>query len=234
MRIVTYNIRGGLGCDGVRSLARVADTLRGLRPDVVCLQEVHRFLPVSRFADQPAELERLLGFRVVFHPVSRLGVARFGNAVATRLPIVSIGMHRLTNDRERERPAMRWESRGLLELVVDAPGGPLRVMTTHWSLNAMDRLISSATVAEMASGCPEPLILCGDLNALPDSLEVARLVRRSGLADAASANPQPTYPADAPNSRIDVILHSPKLGEARAWTASSPASDHLPLVAEWG
>lgn len=233
MRVVTYNIRGGLGCDGVRSLGRVADTLREARPDVACLQEVHCRMPMSGFADQPAELGRLLGMRVVSHPVSRLGLARFGNAIATRLPVLSIAMHRLTNDRERMRPALRWESRGLLEVVVQAASGPLRVMTTHWSLDAQDRLTSADTVAERVAAGPEPVILCGDLNAPPESPEVTQLLRRSGLADAASSEPQPTYPAEAAGARIDFILHSPALGEAKAWTTSSPASDHLPLVAEW-
>lgn len=52
MRIVTYNIRGGLGLDGRRSIGRVAETLRALRPDVVCFQEVHQRTPWGGLTDR--------------------------------------------------------------------------------------------------------------------------------------------------------------------------------------
>lgn len=233
MRIVTYNIHGGVGTDGHRTIERIAEVLRGIAADVVCLQEVHQHMPQSLFADQPRGLGRLLGGRVLFHAVSRFGIGRFGNAIITSLPVRSIGRHRLNNDRERERFAMRWERRGLLEVVLDAPSGPLRIMTTHWSLNATDRMTAASTVAEMMSGREVPAVLCGDLNATSDGPEIRRLAEEGGLIDAAARRPEPTFPANGPTARIDYVWHSPALGKPDVRVIQTQASDHLPLVAEW-
>jgi endonuclease/exonuclease/phosphatase family metal-dependent hydrolase len=43
----------------------------------------------------------------------------------------------------RLRPALRLERRGVLEVVLDTVGGPLTVMTPHWSLDGEDRLESA-------------------------------------------------------------------------------------------
>ena len=45
MRVMTYNIRGGLGMDGHRSIERIGAVVRDAGADVVGLQEVHQRLP---------------------------------------------------------------------------------------------------------------------------------------------------------------------------------------------
>lgn len=54
MRLVTCNIRYGLGRDGRLDLARIARTVAAA--DMIALQEVERFRQRSGMTDQPAEL----------------------------------------------------------------------------------------------------------------------------------------------------------------------------------
>src|SRR5205809_7438036 len=100
MRLATYNIRAGRGIDDRRSIQRVIDVLRGINPDVVCLQEVEKRLPPHVLEDQPAILSRALGMSVRFQANWRLAPGAFGNAILSRFPIVTYAEYTLPNDRE--------------------------------------------------------------------------------------------------------------------------------------
>src|SRR5579872_3618595 len=65
MRIATYNTRGSLGSDGLRSTKRIAETLRPFSADVICFQEIYQRIPPP-LEDQPAKLEALLNRSFVF------------------------------------------------------------------------------------------------------------------------------------------------------------------------
>jgi len=67
MKLVTYNIRFGLGTDQRIDLGRIAETVRDA--DVIGLQEVERFWKRSGMADQPEILGgHLKGFYWVYCP----------------------------------------------------------------------------------------------------------------------------------------------------------------------
>ncbi len=230
MRIVTYNIRGCLGIDGVRSPERIARVLRETRADVVCLQEVHQRLPDSGLQDQPRRLSRLLGMPVRFQCNYRMGWGRYGNAILTSLPVLDRTSTELPNRRERESILRLPERRGLLELVLDTDDGPLTVMTSHWSLHAEDRLESVQIVAARVRQRKGRIVLCGDFNAPPSAPEMGLLAAETGLADAGAAENAPTFPSDRPQSRIDYVWGSPDLALSALTVMQTQASDHLPIV----
>ena len=58
MKIVTYNIRYGLGLDNQFDLKRIADSVRGA--DIIGLQEVERYWRRSGMIDQTEEIGKLL------------------------------------------------------------------------------------------------------------------------------------------------------------------------------
>jgi len=61
-RLATFNIRHGVGADGVLDLERVAAVIEQASADVVCLQEVDRNWGArSGFQDQTAWLAGRLG-----------------------------------------------------------------------------------------------------------------------------------------------------------------------------
>ena len=97
MNLVTWNTQWCCGLDGVVSPQRIVDTARELADfDVLCLQEIASNYPRARgdaSHDQPALIAQLLGagFQVFFGAAvdefTGEGRQRFGNLVATRLPV---------------------------------------------------------------------------------------------------------------------------------------------------
>ncbi len=210
--------------DGRRSLARIADAVNGCAPDVVCLQEVHKRLPQSGWANQPEQLERLLAMPVLFFACVPVPFGGYGVAVASRWPVVRVRRHALPGTGER---------RGALEATLQRPHGEtITVFCTHWGLRDRERERQAAQLAQWVNGARSPVIVCGDFNEGPDGAAWQHLVRQTGLADAAE-NSGPTYPADAPRARIDAILCSPSLSVTGAGAVPTLASDHLPVWADF-
>jgi endonuclease/exonuclease/phosphatase family metal-dependent hydrolase len=232
MRIVTWNLHSGVGTDGVRSVARIAEELRALRPDVVCLQEVCRRFPPAALEDQPRRIARALGMRALFGPTLGGAAMGYGNAVLTGLPMVSSSLHFLPNARERASGRVKGEKRGAVVADLEAVGRSLRVICTHWGLDAGDRLEAAADLARLARETGGPCVMAGDLNARPGDAEVARLLAEAGLRDAGAETDLPTFPAQGPHSRIDFVLHTPDLIAEELPVPVSIASDHLPVVCD--
>ena len=194
MKLVTWNIQWGLGCDGRIDLRRIVKTAKALcDADVFCFQEVsHGFAAHDGCQDQPAVLAFLLpGYRAVFRPavekVDENGKLQvFGNMVLSRLPVLEITSHMLpwpaTDCRSMQRQA--------LEVLVQAPTGAMRVITTHLEYHSeihrqaqIERLRAIHEESERrkqlafedrSDGAyrtsPQPVgtILCGDFNLGPD------------------------------------------------------------------
>ena len=207
--IVTWNIQAGQGCDGVTDLERIAAATRALgEADVICFQEVSRNDPeIASGEDQSKALGALFpGYRSFFAAgldrISSSGERRqFGNLLMSRLPVLQLFRHLLP------RPAdggLKHMQRVAIEAVVLAPGGPLRVMTTHLEyysvrqrraqveqLRFLQKEISDNEAAPPAAGdtpfdpMPRPasLVLCGDLNLQPHEAEY-QLLFEPPLVDA--------------------------------------------------
>ena len=138
MKLVTWNIQWCRGIDGRVDPRRIVDHARAFADfDVLCLQEVaanFATLQGSRGEDQFAIIAALLpGFTAIAAtPVdvaARDGSRRtFGNMILSRLPVEQVLRVQLPWPAD---PAVRSMPRLLLEAVVQAPFGPLRIMTTH-------------------------------------------------------------------------------------------------------
>lgn len=138
MKLVTWNTQWCCGLDGVVSPQRIVDNARALADfDVLCLQEVAVNFPRLRGGaggDQPSEIASLLpGFQVFFAPAVdewKDGARRrFGNLIATRLPVLRVEHHPLPYPPDPSQLSM---PRVLVAVTVDDPRlGALRIMTTH-------------------------------------------------------------------------------------------------------
>jgi endonuclease/exonuclease/phosphatase family metal-dependent hydrolase len=225
LRVLSYNIEGHAALvRGDDYLPEIARIIRGLRPDVVALQEVHRGTWEVRFRDQPAELRRLTGMALRFGPSFRVFGGEFGNAILTRgtisdaavVPLPSLG-----------------EPRSLLRARVEVDGTEIDFMATHlaaWGgLNRRIRTRQARCLAEQARAGGRRFVLAGDLNATPASAELAallegRLLRLSGLAS------EPTHPLLG--QRIDYILTGPGWEVGDTAVVHAGPSDHWPITAE--
>ncbi|APV49359.1 hypothetical protein BWI17_06505 [Betaproteobacteria bacterium GR16-43] len=165
MLIITWNIQWGRGVDGRVDLKRLAARVNALgRFDVMCFQEVadnYPDLAGNDDADQFAALARLFPGTTAIEGIS-VDVAgpsrrkRFGNLILSRLPVHSARRHALPWPAEPERDSM---PRMAIEVVVQAPFGPLRVTTTHLEYYAgVQRMAQARRLRELHDeGCARAL-----------------------------------------------------------------------------
>ena len=205
MKVLTWNVQWFCGLDGVISIERVLRDARTLADfDVLCLQEVAVNYPGLRGNagfDQVQRVRELLpGFQVGYGAAIRehdreRRPQRFGNLIASRLPVAH-ELHQLLPS-----PAdagVRSMPRLCVAATLQAPWGPLRVMTTHLeyysapqrlaqvqallALHAQCCAHAAVPRADDAPGWPlqgkthsASALLCGDFNLPPQAPEYALL-----------------------------------------------------------
>lgn len=238
LRVMTYNIRSGNG-----NLDSTAAAIRAQSPDVVALQEVDvHWADRSAFADQVSALAAKLGMEGRFAPIYSLpglspGAAprEFGVAVLSRFSVVRFRNDTIARLSTQVKDAAPAPAPGLLDVVLDVRGQPVRVFNTHLDYRK-DPAVRAQQVREMLGHIGDldvPTLVFGDMNAAPNAPELQPLLQR--LHDAWSgtaASPGFTYPAEAPRERIDYVLVSPQFSVRSVRVADTEASDHRPVVAE--
>lgn len=226
MRLITYNIRAGLGTDNVRSIRRLGDALKDLSPDLVCLQEVDQRMPRSWPSDQPRFLADHLGMRAVFQRNINLFIGGYGNCILSKYPIADVRRYRLPGN---------GEPRGLLQVGVSLPEGIFTVFCTHLALEEQVRVKQAGKVSEIVRETNGIKVLCGDMNDVRGSRTIGALMGGNGLVDAGleiGADETPTI-HEPYRSRIDFVLIDPSLNITSYEVAQSDASDHFPVVVDF-
>lgn len=230
LRVATYNIHHGEGSDGVVDLDRIAAILKGMDPDIVCLQEVDRNQPRTGRADMPALMAEKLGMAVAYGVNYRFSGGEYGVATLTRLPLLGERNTPLANPDNKE-------PRGCLTVTVRWEGREVEVHNTHLGLSGPER---SAQVTDLLGIIRKevPTLLLGDLNEGPDAPGVARL--REVLPDTWQGGAEAgTLPGGKRPRRIDFILASPHFSTVESVIHDTPetrtASDHFPChaVLQW-
>lgn len=223
LRVLSWNIHHGQGIDDALDLPRVAGIISSWEPDIVCLQEVDRRTVRAGGVDQAVELGYLLGMESVFHRCIDHQGGEYGDAILTKFKPREV--------RELQLPGQR-EQRGLIGVVINPGGDPLLVCSTHFDhgRDNPSRVVEARIVADFARESSIPVILAGDLNALPES-EVLSILSE---VFEVPRHPAPTFPADIPERRIDYILSTKIPGWQLTETRVVPeplASDHRPVLA---
>ena len=139
MQLVTWNTQWCCGLDGVVSPQRIVEHARALADfDVLCLQEIAVHYPAlagNAGHDQVALLRDLLpGYQVFFGAAVDEWTPdgqrqRFGNLIATRLPVLQLQHHPLPYPADAGVPSM--PRMCTVATVRDPALGAVRVMTTH-------------------------------------------------------------------------------------------------------
>lgn len=259
MRVITYNIRHGLGhalpgeSIGSVDLDRIATIIREYDPDVVAIQEVDRFWFRSGFTDQVEALARRLTMFPAFAPnlclepesVER-NPRQYGVLTLTRQEPTAI-------DHVLFPPKPPFEQRGFLEVhIPDLVLGTIRVFNTHLEVGRPNVMAESAhlrhdqacLLSKHVGSSDSPAVVMGDFNASSGDPELDPLFRNeSGLQDVWMVlhpdQPGFTTPADPvspADRRIDFILATKELSFRTCCVPVSPttrlASDHFPVVAD--
>lgn len=222
IRVMTWNIHGGVGIDGQFDLTRVVETIARHHPDVVALQEVD-----SRRTLAPARS----AFVVLREAVGDHGVeaksiiapdGEYGQIVLSRWPLGTTQIHDITHAKREPRRAIETE--------ILAPGGTLRLVAAHFGLTIRERRQQAQRLVAIARQHPTTTVMLGDFNEWfwPASLRGAlgrELPARTRYA---------TFPSWCPLFHLDRIFCWPPDAMRASFVDRSArrVSDHLPVVAD--
>ena len=249
MRIATFNILNGRSpSDDHVNEARFCAAIASLDADVLALQEVDRDQPRSRGLDLTALAADAMG--AVDHRFEaalmgtpeapagaatgdeKPGVPAYGIALLSRYPVLAWHEVRLPPAPVRlpyrfqgqRRPHwVRDEPRVALCADLEAPNGPLRVVTAHLSFlplwNGRQLRLLTRSLGQSAG----PTLLAGDLN-----MGTRRAQRITGMSSLATG---PTFPAHRPAAQLDHVLSDSRLA-ASGGPVALEISDHRALVVD--
>jgi endonuclease/exonuclease/phosphatase family metal-dependent hydrolase len=219
IRVLSYNIHSSK--DDLDALAAL---VRDIAPDVMMIQEAPRRF---RWRQKCADLAR--SFDLV---VAGGGLPSLGNLILTNLRV-----------RARESWAVKFpltpgrHMRGAQFVRCTVGRTGFVAVGSHLSTDATERPAQATLLKKHLIEADEPVIFGADVN--ENSGGAAWRTLADGLIDAAvavGAEDRSTFPAAAPQERIDVVLVDPRWTVTGYDVVSSPdalaASDHLPLVVD--
>ena len=216
MRVMSYNIRIGIGMDDSTSLQRIADVVKKVDPDYVGLQEVDSIAERSGWVDQVRELAALTGLYPVFAPATPRSKGLYGIAALVREKPLSYKNIALPGA-EEPRTFLLMEYADYI------------LCNTHFSLRAPSRMESIDIINAAVKAYDKPMIITGDFNMLPQSDEFKRMNAAWTLLSDTTIL---THPSVDPKWTLDYIfirncdnfevLNNVVIEERMA-------SDHLPL-----
>ncbi len=238
LRIMTYNVHRCTGMDGKLSPERIARVIAAEAPDVVALQELDVGRARSGGVDQAHEIARHLEMEFHFHPALAVEEELYGDAILTNRPMRLV--------RAGPLPVLsgvaHLEPRGALWVAVEVAGREVQIINTHLGLIPRERRLQvEALLGPDWLGHPEcasPVVLCGDLNAIPSSPVCRRLGERlrDSQKELEAHRPMKTFYGRYPTARIDHVFADPEIEVLSVAVPSSQltriASDHLPLVVD--
>ena len=222
--VMTYNIQGHATLLKNHHIEEIAKVINDVKPDIVGINEAHRWTWQARFKDHVSELQRRTGMRGAYGVSYRLWGGEFGNLVLTRGQILASDVHELPGT---------GEPRTLLETQIRFGDSTIDFYVTHlaaWGkVNAVQRGEQLECVREYMRASKRPFVLVGDINAEPEAAEVAKFID-SQAARLVGEEDESTHKVMA--ERIDLIFVTPgwQIGSVR--TLDLGPSDHRPVIAE--
>jgi vancomycin resistance protein VanJ len=225
VRLMTWNVNR-LN----RGIPAIVETIMREKPDIVCLEEV-REMPTLQ---QSAALQRAF-------PDWEM-VRGDDVAILSRYPITRHVPHTIANT-----------ERVILEARLDIQGTPITVIATHYVTGIDGRSLTDSyfsrheylqqsssiratqtrSLLDIAGHAGTPVLIAGDFNTPPRGIIYHTITSRYQDAfRVAGFGTGYTFPASLPLMRIDHIFASQNLRIVHCARIKSPASDHLPLVAD--
>jgi len=222
MRVMTWNIHGGVGPDGRRDLQRIIRLVRKHDPDLIALQEVGSRREVAEAAEAFSSLADALGNHATETRLITAPDGNYGHALICRWPLKSTVCHDLSYRRREPRAA--------IEAIAETPFGPLHVVAAHLGLSFAERRHQAQILAELVRSGSTPALLLGDLNDWIRGGSVQKMLDRQFPGHSHFK----TFPAFWPVFALDRVYCWPGDMLARQWTdrQARKASDHLPVIAE--
>ena len=243
LRVTSYNIHKGMSpLNRLVKLQGIAEALKTVNPDILCLQEVQgqnlqRVIKYNEFPDQSQHEwfgEFLSLQNNSYGKNAEYDNGHHGNAVLSRHPLdpkhnINITVNKL-------------EQRGVLhcEIMPEGWDTPVVVLCAHLNLLENDRTKQYKAISDYVNDTisPDmPLILAGDFNDWK-KMSCEKLAQSLNMTEAFMAvhgKLLPTFPAKLPMLSLDRI-YVRNLTVKKAWVHKgqpwATLSDHLPISAE--
>ncbi|MBS7543136.1 endonuclease/exonuclease/phosphatase family protein [Ancylobacter oerskovii] len=220
IRVMSWNIHGGIGPDRRFDLERIAGLIARHKPDIVALQEID-----TRGRDVDC-LAPLRGLRAGYFTEARTIVApdgHYGHALFSRWETSAVELHDLS--------VRRREPRFAISARIATRSGPLNVVSVHLGLAIGERMDQVRSLARLGGRRPaEPTLMLGDFN---DWASFGETRRRLAAVFGWHSRLR-TFPARRPLLRLDRLYCNDGLVAVNCFTdaEAARASDHLPVIAD--
>lgn len=231
LKVMSYNLRFG----ELATMDRLADEIKAQSPDFVALQEcdVNSMRAAAKdmgnnginFVNELAQRTGMFGF---FGRTLNFSVkdGYYGVAILSRHPATEVQTFELPNPKAVEQ-------RVLLKGTFLLDGHtPFVFASTHLDYSSPEtQELQAKYIIPKLTADSIPAVLAGDFNALATSPALTLLAEDGAVL----SGDAPTYPAKAPEKRLDHIFGFPKAAFRLESTSEGPAgdnaaSDHLPVI----
>lgn len=222
IKLASFNIRAGMGMDGIFNIERVTKKITSIPADFIALQEVDNGLSRSQRLDEAKIFSDATNMHYEFAKAIDFDGGEYGVALLSKVKPIATKRIPLPGSEEKR-----------VLLICEFENAV--VCCTHFSLTEEDRIKSVEILkAELCGKYNKPTFVMGDLNSTPDS-KVIELLQQS--FDVVSDSSIYTFPANAPKICIDYILQlkNPEIDTKVFDTYidnDTEASDHLYISAE--
>jgi endonuclease/exonuclease/phosphatase family metal-dependent hydrolase len=225
LSVASYNIHRCVGTDRLYLPRRTAEVIRRIGAELIGLQEVDSRLPGAEGMNQLDFLAVRNGFQSISGPCIQDDQGCYGNALFTRLPIISFQLIDLSFSRR--------EPRGIIDARLDLNGFEMRVLVTHLGRRGGERRFQVSRLKKaLEEEREKPTIIMGDFNEWLPRSRCSRMLKSCF----GRRLHRPTYPSLLPFLSLDRIWVLPGKVKTKVRVYSTPlaqlASDHLPIRAE--
>jgi len=228
IRVLTFNILHGATTRGNYDLDLIAAKIREANPDIVALQEVD-FRTVRAMG---YDLATEIGWRTKMAPLFGRAMpysgGEYGEAILSKYSFIETRNVPLPYTPGNE-------PRTALEAIIVIPSGDtIAFIGTHLDhlSGENDRIAQVTKINQEFTAGRYPVILAGDLNAVPGSTPV-RILEKLWFSANDKTGADPTFPSDNPRVKIDHVMYFPKSQWRTIDTrviCDSIASDHCAFL----
>lgn len=228
VRVMTFNILHGATTNNDFDLDAIARVILDADPDLVALQEVDFMTNRARKFDLATELGWRTRMAPLFGKAMDYDGGEYGEGILSKYSIIQSRNVPLPHSPGNE-------PRSALEILIVLPSSDtIAFVGTHLDhQDENDRIEQVKKINKEFTGNTFPILLAGDLNAIPGSNPI-NILEKLWSPTYYKNNPEPTFPSENPKIKIDYVMYFPryrwKVLETKV-IRDAIASDHCAYMA---
>ena len=220
VRVMSYNVKNGIGMDKVKDISRCAEVIRKAKPDVVAIQEVDSMTRRNKKYVLGELAEKSGGYHAYFGQAITYQGGKYGVGVLSKKPALSVKTYPLPNEKEA-RVLLVVEYEKYYMLCTHLSGVPRK----------LGRGIQVDIIRDVVAKLDKPAFIAGDTNARPAS---APMKAFKEFATVLTDESKMTAPSHKPSKCIDYIMGANGSFKVKREKVQYGClySDHLPVYVD--